>query len=110
MRSREHIFYETLHGENGIKKSCKVVFTRHAMLDCSEWDIVPMVAASLFAEAADYILRKNENDKFAIVSEELLTVVCGEVIYKDEEEVEVLVTSVYGDVHILKRRDFFKVD
>lgn len=104
MAREENVFGKVLNG-----KRCKVVFTNEAMWGCADWDIIPDVAADLIPEAADYVLKKGEGERFTIVSEFLRTVVSGFVTYKDDEEMELLVTEIFGDVYIVKH-EYFSVD
>lgn len=88
----------------------RILFTREALWGCKDWDIIPDVAADLIPEAAEYIMGKAEGDRFTIVSEALRTLISGIKVYGDEEEMELLITDVCGDVYIIKRHDHFKID
>jgi len=101
---------ENVFGKNLKGRTCKIIFCREALWGCADWDIIPAVAADIIPEAADYVLSKEEEERFTIVSESLRTVVTGVVTYKDEQELELRVTNVYGDVYIIKAHDHFKID
>lgn len=93
---KENVFGKVVGG-----KECKVIFTREALWGCSDWDIIPEVAADLIPEAADYVLKKEEGERFTIVSELLRTVVTGIVTLRESDYIELLVTNIYGDIYIV---------
>jgi len=84
------------------KFKAELILTREAIWGCTDHDILPDVAADIIPNAADYVLAKNEGDRFTIASPNLKTVVTGIVLYKDTDELELLVTNIYGDAYIIK--------
>jgi len=98
------IFGKTLRSGSE-KKEATVKFTHTAWFDCIEGEILHDVAADLVTEAADYILKKKEQERFTIASAELNTVITGLIIYKDQYEMELLITNAYNDVYFVSNSD-----
>lgn len=102
---------KTLKGK--VKKKAIVYLTREAQFCCEEYEIIPDLVLDLITEAPDFILSKKEGDRFAIVSETPQMVVCGEIVYVDDEEIEIIISKVYQekDIYFLssKFQDVHKV-
>lgn len=105
-------FEKSLVGKDGRRKEGEVRFTQTAYADCADGDILLPVAADLVREAAEYVLKKKEGERFTIASQEINTVITGIVIYRDDEFIELLVTNVYNDVYFVEEKsaDIHRLD
>ena len=91
-------------------KNVEVVLTNEARWGCQDNYINKNVMLSLIPEAEDYVLGKEISERFTIVSEELRTVLTGIITFKSKEDLGVLITNVYGDIHIIRdKQDFVEV-
>lgn len=103
-----------LKGLKGNKKAV-VFLTKNAEFDCKEYGILPDVAMDLVTDASEFLLKKNEGECFAVVCTLPQMVICGEVVYTDEMEMEIVINKVYYDQDIVflqkkYKNDVFKIN
>jgi hypothetical protein len=89
-----------------LSKKAEVIMTHAAEGYTYECDLLPLPTANLVADAPDFFLALQEGERFALVSELPKVVLCGFVSYIDDEEIEVIITSIYKEkeVHILANK------
>lgn len=92
------------------KKKAEIVLTNEARWSANDEGIILDVALDILPDASEYILEKVEGDRFTVVSEDLNIVVTGIVLYHDNQEVELLITNLYGDIYFVKSKDYHKID
>ena len=95
---RREKFERILKGSNGNSVRCEVSYTNTAWAECDNKCILQLVAADLVCFATDYLLAKNEMERFTIVCESGNTLITGIIVYKDDLEMGLKITNVYNDV------------
>jgi hypothetical protein len=104
-RDEKMRFFMDLKGKSFNKKA-EVVMTYTAEGYTYECDLLPLPTANLVADAPDFFLGLKEGERFALVSKLPKVVLCGFVSYIDDEEIEVIITSIYKEkeVYVLENK------
>ena len=85
-----------------VKKEAQIFFTRHAEIDIDDVGLTKTSIRLLIEAASEYLLQKKEDEVFAIITPSLpiKLFIKGRVVYRDEEEMEILITKVLKDIFI----------
>lgn len=101
---REKVF-ATLKGVaygKEIKKEARIFFTRHSEIDIDDAGLTKTSIRLLLEAASSCLLKKQEDERFRITTPNLPVnvFVSGRIVYRDEDEIEVLVTKVSRDIYV----------
>ncbi|NLM45120.1 MAG: hypothetical protein GX201_14110 [Clostridiales bacterium] len=100
-------FYATIKGKNfngeEISREAQVFFTPYASADISSCGLTKTTIVNILKSAGQYLLTKKEGEKFRFITSYLPVhvFVSGRIIYRDELEMEILVTRVSLDAQII---------
>jgi hypothetical protein len=99
-------FYATLKGNfcgEEIRREAEMFFTQSASADISCSGLTKTTIVNILRSAGQYLLSKKEGEKFRIITSNLPihVFVAGRIIYRDELEMEILVTRVSLDATII---------
>ncbi|MDD3841048.1 MAG: hypothetical protein PHP06_10900 [Clostridia bacterium] len=97
----------TVYGKQ-IKREAQIFFTRHAEIDIDDAGLTKTSIRLLLEAASSCLLKKQEDERFRITTPNLPVnvFISGRIIYRDEEEIEVLVTNVSRDIFVTSEKTF----